>query len=88
MLRSITLQLTDETLNRAQEIADQTGRTLEETLASWIDNTATSPVVDFLTPNAEYPVFTPFDNYEAAQQLEDYLKLFQESRSSGADSSI
>ncbi len=83
MLHSITLQLTDETLSRAQEIADQTGKTLEETLASWIESTATSPVVDFLTPNAEYPVYTPLDNYEAAQQLEDYLKQVQKSRDNG-----
>ena len=74
MLRSITLQLTDKTLKRAQEIADQTGKTLEETLASWIDRTATSPVIDFITPDAEYPIYTPFDNYGAAQQLEQYLR--------------
>jgi len=87
MLHSITLQLTDETLNRAQEIADQTGKTLEETLTSWIDGAATSPVVDFLAPNAEYPIYTPLDNYEAAQQLEDYLKLVQKERGKGNDGS-
>jgi len=83
MLRSITLQLTDETLNRAQEIANQTGKTLEETLTNWIDGTATSPVLDFLTPNAEYPVYTPFDSDEGAQQLQDYLKFVQETRRKG-----
>ncbi len=86
MLRSITLQLTDETLNRAQVIADQTGKTLEETLTSWIDGTATSPILDFLTPNAEYPVYTPFDNDEGAQQLQNYLKSVQESRHKGSNS--
>ena len=80
MLRSITLQLTDETLNRAQEIADKTGTTLEEILSSWLNHTAISPVLDYFTPNAEYPVYTPFDNYEAAQQLQDYLEAVQKSR--------
>jgi hypothetical protein len=62
MLRSITPQVTDETLNRAQAIADQT------------DNTAASPVLDYLNPDIEYPVYTLLDNFDAAQQLEDYLK--------------
>ncbi len=74
MLRSITLQLTDETLNRAQEIADQTGKTLEETLASWIERTATVVVSHHLLPNAEYPIYTPLEAYGAAAQLEAYLK--------------
>ena len=85
MLRSITLQLTDETLKRAQEIADQSGKTLEETLAGWIDRTATSPVLDYLSPDVEYPVYTPYDNYEAAQQLEEYLRSVRKERSSKND---
>ena len=83
MLHSVTVQLTDETLSRVQEIANQTGQTIEETLGSWIDRTATSPVLDFLTPNVEYPVYTPYDNDEAAQQLADYLKSVQKARLTG-----
>ncbi len=81
MLRSITLQLADETLNRAQEIADQTGKTLEETLASWIDSTANAFASRRLFPDAEYPIYTPLEAYEAAAQLEAYLKAESDSGS-------
>jgi hypothetical protein len=83
MLRSITLQLTDETLNRAQEIANQSGKTLEETLAGWIDRTAASPVLEHimlsdeepvLSPNIQYALHSPVGGEKTAQQLWEYLQ--------------
>ena len=77
MNRTVTLDLPAELLDQADQVAQQSGRTLEAALAAWIargvvaeDTTAT------FSTEGEYYIYTPQADAEASnvlrQALDDY----------------
>jgi hypothetical protein len=73
MAEAVTLVLPDEVARQARETARRTGRPLEEVLTDWIRRGAASDDTTSLAPGVEYPLYTPYGNEAAAQELLDAL---------------
>jgi hypothetical protein len=69
----ISLELSDEMVNRAKEIADKTGRRFEAVLTEWIERGSVGDDISPIIPGAEYAIYTPYGNEEAARILTDFL---------------
>jgi hypothetical protein len=73
MPETVTLELSDDVARRAREAAHRTGRQLEEVLTEWIGHAAASEETMLLMPGSSYPIYTPYGNEAAAQELLDAL---------------
>ena len=73
MAQTVTLELSDDVARRAREAARRTGRRLEDVLAEWIGRAAASEETMLLMPDSAYPIYTPYGNEAAAQELLDAL---------------
>jgi hypothetical protein len=71
----VTLELPENIARRAKETAQQTGQSLEGVLTAWLERGADA--VPTLLPGAEYPIFTPYGNEDAAEAL---LRALNESK--------
>jgi hypothetical protein len=74
MTEAVTLELPEEVLRQAQEVAWRTGRQLADVLTEWLRWGAASDGRMFVLPDADYPLFTPYGNESAAQGLLDALR--------------
>ena len=75
----VTLELSEDVVQRARQTADRTGRAVEGVLAEWVERGAVAlaeiPGGVAGTPaQGAYPVFTPYHNEPAAQVLLDALR--------------
>jgi hypothetical protein len=73
MAETITLEIPEEVAARAREAAERSGRALEAVLTAWLERGAEQDVSVWLTPGAEYPIYTPYGN-EAAAQVVDRMQ--------------
>ncbi|MBC7810877.1 MAG: hypothetical protein H7175_07025 [Burkholderiales bacterium] len=69
----ISLELPDEMVNRAKEVAQRTGLHFETVLTGWLERGAVDEDVSPLIPGAEYAIYTPYGNEEAARILTQFL---------------
>ena len=69
MTERVTLELSDTTVRRAREAAQQTNRPLEAILAEWLDRVSEGADIFPLEPNTTYPIYTPFGAEATAQSL-------------------
>jgi hypothetical protein len=75
MSELVTLELPEDVVRRAREVAHRTGRRPEGVLAEWVERGAgadTAIEVELRTGDA-YPIYTPYGNEAAAQALLDVL---------------
>ena len=72
MAQTVTLELSDDVARRAREAAHRTGRRLEDVLTEWIGHAAGEETM-LLMPGSAYPIYTPYGNEAAAQELLDAL---------------
>ena len=80
MAEAVTLALPDEVARQARETARRTGRQLEEVLTDWIRRGAASDETTMLMPGATYPLYTPYGNEAAAQDLLNALRAAEAAR--------
>lgn len=73
MSEAVTLELPEEVMRRAQEVAQRTGRQMADVLTDWLRWGAASEVTTLLMPGADYPIYTPYGNESLAQDLLDAL---------------
>lgn len=73
MAEAVTLALPDEVARQARETARRTGRQMAEVLTDWIKRGAASDEEAMLVPGAAYPLYTPYGNETAAQELLNVL---------------
>lgn len=70
MSQTITLQLPDEVMNQVVKAATSSGRTVQDTLQTWISQTAkTVDEIALLQQANEFPIFTPQGGEQTAQDL-------------------
>lgn len=73
MSQVITLQLSDEVMEQVAKAAASTGRSVEDTLETWISQTAkTNSVMILLQQANELPIYTPQGGEQTAQALLAY----------------
>lgn len=75
MAEMITLEIPEEVAARAKDEAERSGRALEAVLTEWLERGAAQDVSVWLTPGAEYPIYTPYGNEDAARLLSDLLNV-------------
>lgn len=73
MSEAVTLELPEEVLHQAREVAQRTGRQMADVLTEWLRWGAASEVTAFLMPGVTYPIYTPYGNESLAQDLLDAL---------------
>lgn len=73
MAVTITLELADEVAQRAQAVAQRTGRSLAAVLAEWLGQVAALDAAG-LAPGMTYPVLTPYSQDAAARVLLEALE--------------
>ncbi len=73
MAETVTLELPDDVVHRARETARRTGRRMEDVMADWIGRAAANDEVELLVPGATYPIYTPYGNDVAAEELRHAL---------------
>ena len=66
----ITLNLPENTVQRAEEVAQRTGRSLEAVLTEWIERGSVNG--DLLSE--EHQIYTPLGGEDTAQALLEYLQ--------------
>lgn len=70
MPEPITLELSEATFSRVQQLADRAGQTVETLLTSWIEHNATvAEDIYPLVAGATYEIVTPLGNDAAAAVL-------------------
>jgi len=76
MNRTVTLDLPQELLDQASEVAQQSGRTLEAVLAAWIARGVVEDTTATFSTEGEYYIYAPQADAEASnvlrQALDDY----------------
>ena len=77
MNRTVTLDLPADLLDQADQVAQQSGRTLDAILAAWIQSGAASDPTTMFTPDVEYYIYTPQAGEGAAQVLEELLAEYR-----------
>ena len=83
MVEKVILEISDEMLQRVQEVAKRTGHDYKEILSNWLTRGAATDAEALIEPNVEYPIYTPIGNEAAAQVLLDALKAHQAAKRSG-----
>ncbi len=74
MTRSITLDLSETIVHRAQETAERTGRSLELVLSDWIERGSEQDDLTNVLLQTEHHLYSPLGGEDTAQALLDYLK--------------
>ncbi|MEP7285461.1 MAG: hypothetical protein ABI947_06810 [Chloroflexota bacterium] len=67
MTERITLELSDTTVRRAREVAQQTNRPVETILAEWLERASATADISPLDTNTTYHIYTPFGAEATAQ---------------------
>jgi hypothetical protein len=73
MPKAITLELPEDVVRQAQEIAHSTGRDVADVLTDWVRRGALTDASSISMPDAGYPIYTPYGNEDLAQELLDAL---------------
>ena len=73
MSETVTLGIPEAVAARARAAAERSGQPLEAVLTAWLERGAEQDVSVWLTPGAEYPIYTPYGN-EAAAQVVDRMQ--------------
>ena len=73
---TITLDLPETLTAYAREVAEQTGRTVEDVLVEWLNRGAHDD--GLIDAHTAYHLYTPYGNEHAADILMDALKAAQE----------
>ena len=74
MTEKVTLELSDMTVQRAREVAQQTHRPLEAVLTEWLDRASNAVDILPLDTTATYHIYTPFGAEATAQSLLEMLR--------------
>jgi hypothetical protein len=74
MTERITLEVSDGTVRRAKEAAQQTNRPLEVVLADWLEQASATADISPLDPHITYRIDTPFGAEATAQSLLEMLR--------------
>ena len=73
MSQTITLQLPDDVMKQVTKVAAASGRSIEDTLQTWISQTAKKfDEMAMLQQATELPIYTPQGGEETAQVLLAY----------------
>ena len=78
MTQTITLELTDELIERARKQAAQTDQPMERVLVQWLER-ASDEAEQYFVQGAQYEIWSPYDSSEAAETL---WKLLEEDKKS------
>ena len=73
MTESVTLELSDITVRRARETAQQTHRPLESVLTEWLERASAAADISPLDTLTTYRIDTPFGAAGTAQSLLEIL---------------
>ncbi len=73
MSEAVTLELPEEVMHQAREVAQRTGRQMADVLTEWLRWGAASEVATLLVHGSDYPIYTPYGNESLAQDLLDAL---------------
>jgi len=73
MTQTITLELTDDLIERAKKQAAETDQPMEQVLVQWLER-ASDEAERYFTNGAQYEVWSPYDSAEAAETLWKLLK--------------
>lgn len=73
MTQSITLELTDELIERAKKQAEETDQPMERVLIQWLER-ASDEAEQYFTHGAQYEIWSPYDSAEAAETLRQMLE--------------
>jgi hypothetical protein len=74
MTERVTLELTDVTVQRAREVAQQSNRPVEAILAEWLERAAARADIFPLDTDVTYHIYTPFVAEATAQSLLEMLR--------------
>lgn len=74
MTERVTLELSDTTIRRAGEVAQQTNRPVETVLAEWLERASASADIFPLDQHTTYRIDTPFGAEATAQSLLEMLR--------------
>jgi hypothetical protein len=69
MTQIVSLELTDELINRARNEAEQTNQPMERVLVQWLERTS-NEAEQYFTYGVQYEIWSPYDSAEAAAILE------------------
>jgi len=70
----IKLELADRLIERAQETAQHTGRSVETVLTQWVELGAEQAAAMTMLLNGPHHLYSPLGGEATAQALGDYLK--------------
>ena len=74
MTERIMLELSDPTLRRAKEVAQQMNRPIEAILIEWLERGSEIADISPLDSKATYHIYTPFGAEATAQSLLEMLR--------------
>ncbi len=74
MNRTVTLELPEEMLNHADEVAHRSGQTVDAILAAWIRSGEADAETKLLIVSPEHLVYNPYGDEAVAQALLDALE--------------
>jgi hypothetical protein len=78
MTKTITLELPDSVIERAQAAAERSGNPLETVLTGWLEQVAQQDLESLLISEGVHTIYTPVGSDAAA---EDLWKILQEHQS-------
>ncbi len=78
MTERVILELSDDTLRRAREVARRTDRSVESVLSEWLERASVAPDIFPLSPEATYHIYTALGADATAQSLLDMLQVSEE----------
>ena len=88
MTHTITLELSDETMQKVAKVAQESGNSIQATLQGWINQTVkTVDAMTILQQATELPIYTPFGGEQTAQELLVYGEQLRAERRSSQDHS-
>jgi hypothetical protein len=73
MAEPVTLELPEEIVRQAREVARRTGRHMADVLTDWLKRGAVRDGSILTTSDTAYPIYTPYGNEALAQGLLDAL---------------
>ena len=79
MTERVILELSDTTIRRAREAAQQTNRPVETVLAEWLERASASADIFPLDHQTTYRIDTPFGAEATAQSLLEMLRTENDS---------
>lgn len=81
MSQTVTLQLPDEVMEQVVKAATSSGRSVQDTLQTWISLTAKTVDMQMMLKQAdELPIYTPQGGEQTAQQLLAYGQQRQQEK--------